>query len=204
MPCTSQREEQARRQGYHRIAGIDEVGRGCLFGPVMAAAVVLDPARPIAGLADSKTLDAKRRDELAALIEQRAAAFAVASASPAEIDRLNIRQASRLAMLRAVEAIAPPCDYLLVDALTIDLPLPQQALIKGDARVSAIAAASIVAKVARDRLMASLDADYPGYGLAQHKGYPTAEHRQALRRLGPTPLHRRSFSPVSEALQGTL
>lgn len=204
MPCTSQFEEEARRLGYLRIAGVDEVGRGCLFGPVYAAAVILDPSRPIRGLADSKTLDEGRREELARQIRACAVAFAVGSATADEIDRINIRQASRLAMRRAVEAIQPACDYLLVDALTIDLPVPQQALIKGDARVRSIAAASILAKVERDHLLAELDAAYPGYGMARHKGYPTPEHKEALVRLGATPLHRRSFAPVREALQGTL
>jgi len=204
MPCTSQFEEEARRLGYSRIAGVDEVGRGCLFGPVYAAAVILDPCRRIRGLADSKILDEGRREELARQIRACAVAFAVGSATVDEIDRINIRQASRLAMRRAVEAIQPACDYLLVDALTIDLPVPQQALIKGDARVRSIAAASILAKVERDHLLAELDAAYPGYGMARHKGYPTPEHKEALVRLGATPLHRRSFAPVREVLQGTL
>lgn len=193
-----------RGQGFLRIAGVDEAGRGCLFGPVFAAAVVLDPERPIAGLADSKILPAERREELASAIRERAACWAVASASAAEIDRVNIREASRLAMRRAVESLDPPCDYLLVDALTIDWPVPQQALIKGDARVTAIAAASILAKVERDACITTLSAEYPGYGLERHKGYPTAEHREALRQLGPTPLHRRSYAPVREALQSLL
>ncbi len=204
MRCTGQVEAAVRREGFLRIAGVDEAGRGCLFGPVFAAAVVLDPERPVAGLADSKTLPAERREELAAAIRERAAAWAVASASAAEIDRINIREASRLAMRRAVEFLDPPCDYLLVDALTIDWPVPQQALIKGDARVTAIAAASILAKVERDACLISLAAEYPGYGLDRHKGYPTVEHREALRQLGPTPLHRRSYAPVREALQSLL
>jgi ribonuclease HII len=204
VPSTSRFENALRAQGYRRVAGVDEAGRGCLFGPVYAAAVVLDPARPIPGLADSKILDEGRRAALAMLIRERAEAWAVASASAAEIDRVNIREASRLAMRRAVEALDPPCDYLLVDALTVDWPVPQQALIHGDARVRAISAASILAKTARDALLESLDAEYPGYGLARHKGYPTDEHRQALRRLGPTPLHRRSFAPVQECFQLSL
>ncbi|GIU74121.1 MAG: ribonuclease HII [Bryobacteraceae bacterium] len=204
MRCTSQMEDSVRRLGYRCIAGVDEAGRGCLFGPVFAAAVILDPARPVRGLADSKTLSPGRREELAAAIRERALAWAVATASVEEIDRINIREASRLAMRRAVEALRPPCDYLLVDALEVDWPVPQQALIRGDARVACIAAASILAKTARDALMDELDGRYPGYGIARHKGYATAEHCQALRRLGPTPLHRRSFSPVLEALQGVL
>jgi len=202
--CTSQMEDSVRRLGYRCIAGVDEAGRGCLFGPVFAAAVILDPARPVRGLADSKTLSPGRREELAAAIRERALAWAVATASVEEIDRINIREASRLAMRRAVEALRPPCDYLLVDALEVDWPVPQQALIRGDARVACIAAASILAKTARDALMEEIDGRYPGYGIARHKGYATAEHCQALRRLGPTPLHRRSFSPVLEALQGVL
>lgn len=204
MRCTTQVEESVRRLGYSCIAGVDEAGRGCLFGPVFAAAVVLDPSRPVRGLADSKVLPPQRREELAATIRERAVAWAVASASVEEIDRINIREAARLAMRRAVESLRPPCDYLLVDALTVDWPVPQQALVKGDARVASIAAASILAKTARDALMLELDRRYPGYGIAHHKGYGTAEHCEALRRLGPTPLHRRSFAPVLEALQGVL
>jgi len=204
MRCTTQLEQRLRREGFSSIAGVDEAGRGCLFGPVFAAAVILDPARPIEGLADSKTLSPERRIELAGLVRERSISWAVASASAEEIDRINIREASRLAMQRAVAGLSPPCDYLLVDALQIDWPVPQQALIKGDARVASIAAASILAKTARDALMAELDARFPGYGLARHKGYGTAEHLDALRRLGPTPLHRRSFAPVLEALQGVL
>ncbi len=197
-------EDRLRRQGFTRVAGADEAGRGCLFGPVFAAAVILDPSRPVPGLADSKTLTPERRQSLSILIRERALAFAVASASAAEIDRLNIREASRLAIRRAVESLRPPCDYLLVDALPIDCPVPQQALVKGDARVACIAAASILAKTGRDALMLELDARYPGYGIARHKGYGTPEHLAALRAFGPTPLHRRSFSPVLEALQGAL
>ncbi len=204
MRCTTQLEQRLRREGFSSIAGVDEAGRGCLFGPVFAAAVILDPGRPIEGLADSKALSPERRTELAGLIRQRSISWSVASASAEEIDRINIREASRLAMRRAVAELSPPCDYLLVDALQIDWPVPQQALIKGDARVASIAAASILAKTARDALMAELDARFPGYGLARHKGYGTAEHLDALRRLGPTPLHRRSFAPVLEALQGVL
>ncbi|GIU80426.1 MAG: ribonuclease HII [Bryobacteraceae bacterium] len=204
MRCTTQLEQRLRREGFSSIAGVDEAGRGCLFGPVFAAAVILDPGRPIEGLADSKTLSPERRSELAGLIRERSISWSVASASAEEIDRINIREASRLAMRRAVAGLSPPCDYLLVDALQIDWPVPQQALIRGDARVASIAAASILAKTARDALMTELDARFPGYGLARHKGYGTAEHLDALRRLGPTPLHRRSFAPVLEALQGVL
>lgn len=204
MRCTSEHEDEARRLGYGRVAGADEAGRGSLFGPVHAAAVILDPDRPIRGLADSKTLTPDRREELAALIRDRAIAWAIGTADASEIDRINIYQASRLAIRRAVEALDPPCDYLLVDALAIDWPVPQQSLIKGDARVRAIAAASILAKTERDRLLASLDSRFPEYGLARHKGYPTPEHIEALQRFGPSPLHRRSYAPVREALQGRL
>ncbi len=204
MRCTTLQEDRLRRQGYQRIAGADEAGRGCLFGPVFAAAVILDPERPVPGLADSKTLAPARREELAERIRERAAAWAVGTASAEEIDRINIREAARLAMRRAVERLRPPCDYLLVDALSVDWPVPQQAIIRGDAQVACIAAASILAKTSRDALMAELDRQYPGYGIARHKGYGTAEHLAALRALGPTPLHRRSFAPVLEALQGAL
>lgn len=204
MRCTAEIEIALHRQGYRRVAGLDEAGRGCLFGPVCAAAVIFEPARRVTGLADSKTLDEAQRERLAGLIRRAALAWSVAWASAGEIDAINIREASRLAMKRAAEALRPQPDYLLVDALTLDLPLPQQALIKGDARVEAIAAASILAKTARDARMRELDAEFPGYGLARHKGYATAEHLNALDRLGPAPLHRRSFAPVRERLQGRL
>jgi len=197
-------EAALRRQGFARIAGVDEVGRGCLFGPVYAAAVILDPARPIRGLKDSKMLSPEVRTRLATQIRARATAWAVASADASEIDCINILQASRLAMRRAVEQLSPACDYLLADAVRVDWAVPQQALIKGDARVAAIAAASILAKVDRDARMEEYDAEYPGYGLASHKGYPTIEHLEALSRLGPTPLHRRSFGPVAALAQGAL
>lgn len=203
MRCTSQFEDAVRQQGFVRPAGVDEAGRGALFGPVFAAAVILDPLRPVTGLADSKVLSPSQRDSLALHIRASALAWAVASASAQEIDSINILQASRLAMRRAVEALQPASDYLLIDALTLKLPLPQQGLIKGDARVQSIAAASILAKTARDACMAALDLEYPGYGIARHKGYPTQEHRDALRRLGPSPLHRRTYAPVREVLQAT-
>lgn len=197
-------EQALYLQGYARVAGLDEAGRGCLFGPVCAAAVIFHPGRRLAGLADSKRLSPERRDRLALEIQAAAMAWAVAWATPEEIDRVNILEASRLAMRRAAEALNPAPDYLLVDALTLDLPLPQEALIKGDARVEAIAAASILAKTARDAHLLELDVQYPGYGLARHKGYGTAEHLEALDRLGPAPLHRRSFAPVRDRLQSRL
>lgn len=186
------------------MAGADEAGRGSLFGPVYAAAVILDAGQPVAGLADSKTLAPDRRTRLAAEIRARAVAWSVASVDAMEIDRINIYQASRLAILRAVEALRPQPAYLLIDALTIDSPLPQEGIIKGDAKVASIAAASILAKTARDEWVESADAGFPGYGLAAHKGYPTPSHLEALARLGPTPLHRRSYAPVRAALQGRL
>ncbi|QTF92359.1 ribonuclease HII [Halomonas sp. BM-2019] len=184
-----------------RLAGVDEVGRGPLVGPVVAAAVILDPARPIEGLTDSKALSARRREVLDREIRERALAFAVAEASAAEVDALNIYHATHLAMRRAIDALAPAAAYLLVDGNR--LPghhLPGQAVVKGDARHPAIAAASILAKVARDAQMVELDARHPDYGFARHKGYPTREHLAALARLGALPEHRRSFAPVKRQL----
>ncbi|MEQ9640382.1 MAG: ribonuclease HII [Alphaproteobacteria bacterium] len=184
-----------------RLCGVDEVGRGPLAGPVVAAAVVLDPARPIAGLADSKTLRPARRIELAALIH-RQAEVAIAAASVDEIDRLNILQASLLAMARAVAALPrAPC-RALIDGKFVParLPCPAEAVVRGDASVPAIAAASIVAKVYRDKLMTELAAAHPGFGWEANAGYPTAQHLAALRELGPSPTHRRSFGPVKVLL----
>lgn len=181
-------------------AGVDEAGRGCLFGPVVAAAVLMPPMYRIRGIRDSKIVPEPERDRLAAKIRQTAVSWAVASASVEEISRLNILQASRLAMRRAVEALSPPADYLLVDAVTIPLGLPQLPLIHGDAKCRAIAAASILAKTERDRLMQLLDQQYPGYGVAQHKGYGTPAHLEALRRLGPSPQHRATFAPVRDLI----
>jgi len=199
MRCTSEQEDATRREGYTLVAGIDEAGRGALFGPVYAAAVILDPARRVDGLADSKVLSPARRAELAAIIRQRAAAWAIGTADAKEIDSINIYQASRLAMKRAVEALQPAPDYLLIDALTIDWDGPQRGIIKGDAQVECIAAASILAKTSRDACMVEMDRQYPGYGLARHKGYPTREHCEALRRLGVTGEHRLSYAPVAAA-----
>jgi len=187
-----------------RPAGADEAGRGALFGRVYAAAVILDRLRPITGLADSKTLTAARREQLAGEIRANAVAWAVAWAEADEIDRINIYQASRLAVARAVKGLDPPPDYLLIDALSVDVQLPQEGIIKGDAKVASIAAASILAKVARDGWMEAAEIEYPGYGLARHKGYATPEHQEALARLGPTRQHRRSYAPVREAMQGKL
>ncbi|MBX9601812.1 MAG: ribonuclease HII [Bryobacteraceae bacterium] len=197
--CRSRHEREARRAGFRVIAGVDEVGRGSLFGPVFAAAVVLCPDRPIRGLRDSKVLDPETRAELSRKIRERSVAWACAAADAFEIDRLNILQASRLAMKRAVERLAVACDYLLVDAVRVDLPLEQEALIHGDARCASIAAASIVAKVERDACMDAWDRVFPQYGLGRHKGYYTPEHLEALAAHGPTALHRFSFEPVRES-----
>jgi ribonuclease HII len=195
--CTGAFEREARESGYAIVAGVDEVGRGCLFGPVFAAVVILDPERPIRGLNDSKLLTAEEREGLAASIRERAVAWAIAAADPFEIDRLNIYQASRLAMKRAVERIKPQPNFLLVDAVQIDVPIPQRALIHGDARCRCIAAASILAKTGRDACMSKWDEVFPQYGLKSHKGYATPAHRRALLEYGPTALHRFSFAPVS-------
>jgi ribonuclease HII len=194
--CEATLERELRARGFRAVAGVDEVGRGALFGPVVAAAVVLSPDRPIRGLNDSKLLDAGRRRVLAARIRERAAAWTVAAVDAAGIDSINIYQASRMAMRLAVERLRPAPDFLLIDALPLELPVPQRPLVKGDARCHAIAAASIVAKVHRDACMAAWDQAYPQYGLAHHKGYSTPEHIRALRQFGPTPLHRLSFEPV--------
>lgn len=194
--CLSTYEREARERGFTQIAGVDEVGRGCLFGPVFAAAVILDPLRAIRGLHDSKILEAKDREKLATQIKARCVAWAVAGADVYEIDQINILQASRLAMKRAVEALSIQPDYLLIDAVKIDLPLEQLPLIDGDARCRAIAAASILAKVHRDACLAQWDQVFPQYNLASNKGYSTPDHKRALRQHGPTLLHRFSFWPV--------
>jgi ribonuclease HII len=194
--CLSSYERVAREQGYTSIAGVDEVGRGCLFGPVMAAAVILDPLRPIRGLHDSKILDAGQREELAVQIKSRCICWAVGGADAFEIDQINIYQASRVAMRRAVQALSIKPDYLLIDAVKIDLPLAQLPLIDGDARCRAIAAASIVAKVHRDACLEQWHQVFPQYNLASNKGYSTPDHRRALREHGPTMMHRFSFEPV--------
>jgi ribonuclease HII len=196
--CRSTFERLARSAGARAIAGVDEVGRGCLFGPVFAGAVILDPARPIRGLNDSKALDAEQREALDLKIRERAIAWAIGAADCFEIDEINILQAARLAMKRAVEKLSIRPDYLLVDACSIDLPIEQKSLIKGDARSVSIAAASIVAKVARDAAMRRWDLVFPLYGLARHKGYYTPEHVSAIREHGPTWLHRYSFEPVRQ------
>jgi len=179
------------------VCGVDEVGRGPLAGPVVAAAVVLDPSRPIAGLADSKTLSACRREVLFAEICDQALAWSLGRAEVAEIDAINILQASLLAMQRAVAALGVRPDHALVDGNRLPhLPCSASAIVGGDGIEPCISAASIVAKVARDREMVALDAQYPSYGLAQHKGYPTRRHLEALREHGVSDIHRRSFGPV--------
>jgi len=198
--CSSRYERGARKRGWQRIAGLDEAGRGALFGPVVAAAVILNPKRRIVGLDDSKKLTPARRGQLADRIRERALAWAVAEVDPSRIDAWNIYQASRQAMIAALAGLKMPPDFLLIDALSLDLPLEQKALIKGDARSVSIAAASILAKVARDRLMEEWDRTYPEYGLAHNKGYATPDHLEALRLYGPTPLHRFSFAPVRKAV----
>ena len=185
-----------------RVAGVDEAGRGPLAGPVAVAAVILDPSRPIQGLGDSKALSEARREALAPLIRERALAWHLELVGIDEIDRLNILHATMAGMTRAVRALAPAATMALVDGnrLPPGLPCPAQALVKGDAREPAIMAASILAKVARDQWMRELELLHPGYGFALHKGYPTPDHLEALRRLGPCPQHRRSFAPVRACL----
>lgn len=180
-----------------RVAGVDEAGRGPLAGPVVAAAVILDPDRPVSGLRDSKQLSPSRRESLYEEITGKALAWAVGRAEAGEIDRINILQATLLAMQRAVDALQPAAEQALIDGNRCPrLSIPAQAIIKGDSKVAAISAASIIAKVTRDREMVELDLQYPGYGLAQHKGYPSKAHMEALEVLGLTPQHRRSYAPV--------
>jgi len=197
--CGSRYEREARQRGWMRIAGLDEAGRGSLFGPVVAAVVILNPRRRIVGLDDSKKLAPERRGELAERIRAHALAWATAEIDAARIDAWNIYQASRQAMVAALSRIDPLPDFLLLDAVELDLPIEQKALIHGDARSVSIAAASILAKVERDQRMEEFDRIYPQYGLAQHKGYCTPEHMEALRRHGPSPLHRFSYAPVRDA-----
>jgi ribonuclease HII len=192
-------EREARARGFSLVAGADEAGRGSLFGPVFAAAVILDPDRPVRGLRDSKELDAARREELDREIRARALAWAVGSVDAFVIDRINIYWASCLAMERAVAQLAAQPEYLLLDAVRLDVPLPQQRVVHGDAKCQAIAAASILAKVRRDACMRDWDEVYPQYGLRRHKGYTTEEHLGALACYGPTLYHRYSFEPVRTA-----
>ncbi len=183
-----------REKGYTLLCGVDEAGRGPLAGPVTAGACILDPAHPIAGLDDSKKLSEKKREQLYEQITTHALYWAVGMATPEEIDQINILNAALLAMRRAIEGLGVTPDYLLIDGnQTRGFTLPCTAVVHGDATSASIAAASILAKVTRDRLCATLDTDYPGYGFAAHKGYPTKAHKLAVYRLGPCPVHRRSF-----------
>ncbi|AUD79348.1 ribonuclease HII [Kangiella profundi] len=184
------------------VAGVDEVGRGPLAGPVVAAAVILDPENPIEGLADSKKLTEKRREALVVEIKEKALAWSIARAEVEEIDRINILQASLLAMKRAVETLSHSPELALIDGNHCpDLDCRMEAIIKGDSKEPAISAASILAKVARDTEMAEMEQVYPGYGFAKHKGYPTKQHRDAILKLGITPIHRRSYAPVQKMLE---
>jgi ribonuclease HII len=196
LRCTMRYEKQAWASGARLVAGVDEVGRGSLFGCVVAAAVILDPDYRLRGLRDSKLLLRERREILAERIREHAVAWAVAAVDAARIDQINIYQASRVAMREAVMRLAPAADHLLIDAVRIDCDLTQVPIIHGDALSASIAAASILAKVERDRIMCEWDAVFPGYGLASHKGYSTPKHLAALREFGPTPMHRQSFAPV--------
>jgi ribonuclease HII len=192
----------SKQASVRLLAGVDEVGRGPLAGDVVAAAVILDPDNPVSGLRDSKKLSEKRRQFIAGEIRANALAWSVARASVAEIDELNILQASLLAMRRAVESLAVQPEYVLVDGNRLPVwSYPSESVVGGDDRVAEIAAASIIAKVQRDEELVALEQEYPGYGFASHKGYPTRKHLQALRELGVTPIHRRTFGPVRELLQ---
>jgi ribonuclease HII len=196
VPAMRTLENALRRVGFVHVAGVDEVGRGCLAGPVVAAAVVLHPDRHIAGVSDSKAVPAAERERLYERILSHAVAWAIADADPAEIDRINIHQASLRAMQRAVLALAPLPDIVLVDAFRVpELPMAQRGVLHGDRRCSAIAAASIIAKVARDRRMLELHGRDPRYGFDRHKGYATADHLDAVARFGYSEVHRRSFRP---------
>jgi ribonuclease HII len=192
-------EKLAWASGATLVAGVDEVGRGSLFGPVVAAAVVLDAAFPIRGLRDSKLLNAPRREQLAAKIREHALAWAVSSVDAARIDQINIYQASLVAMQEAIRGLNPPADYLLIDAVRLGCELPQRSIIHGDALSRSIAAASILAKVHRDSILCQWDPIFPLYGLRSNKGYSTPRHLAALREHGPSPLHRQSFAPVWNA-----
>ncbi len=195
-------EEQARSRGAQAVAGIDEAGRGPLAGPVVAAAVILPAGFSLPGLTDSKQLSEKKRDAFYPQIHEQAVAVGIGVATAAEIDRLNILQATLRAMQRAVARLTPSPDHLLIDGITpLPLATSQQTLKKGDSRSLSVAAASVVAKVVRDRIMCSLDRQQPGYGFAKHKGYGTAEHRRAIAELGPSRHHRLTFAGVKEHLE---
>ncbi len=198
-------EEALRRMGHEHVAGCDEVGRGPLAGPVVAAAVILDWDHPIDGLDDSKKLSAARRETLAEQIRTHALAWHVSFIDPDVIDQVNIYQASRQAMIDAIEHLAIRPSYILSDAMPLPgLGIPCQSIIKGDQKSASIAAASILAKVARDAYMIAIDTTYPAYGFAQHKGYPTKQHLAALKDHGPCPIHRQSYQPVKDAIHQQL
>lgn len=199
LRCTLRYEKLAWGTGAKLVAGVDEVGRGSLFGPVVAAAVVLDPGYRIRGLRDSKLLPAERREVLAQRIREHAVAYAIAAVDVARIDQINIYHASRLAMHQAVALLNPAADHLLIDAMRLNCDIPQRSIIHGDALSASIAAASILAKVHRDHMIAQWDPIFPVYGLASNKGYSTPHHLAALREHGPSPLHRQSFAPVWNA-----
>jgi len=199
LRCTLKYEKLAWAAGAKLVAGVDEVGRGSLFGPVVAAAVILDSSYRIRGLRDSKLLLAERREVLAVRIREHAIAWAIAAVDAARIDQINIYHASRLAMHEAVNMLATPPDHLLIDAMKLNCDMPQRAIIHGDALSASIAAASILAKVERDRMITKWDPVFPVYGLASNKGYSTPKHLAALREHGPSPLHRQSFAPVWNA-----
>jgi len=198
MPPTRELERRAHEQGYTLVAGVDEAGRGCLAGPVVAAAVILPPELDADGIVDSKLLTPEQRAAAADRLQREVLAWAVGFATAAEVDARNILRATHLAMARALASLAPPAEFALVDGLPVSgLPCPHWAEPRADQSCLAVAAASILAKVTRDRLMIALEASVPGYGFAAHKGYGTAEHLEALRRLGPCAEHRRSFGPVA-------
>ncbi|MDQ6792387.1 MAG: ribonuclease HII [Candidatus Dormibacteraeota bacterium] len=194
-------ERVAEEMGYRFVAGIDEVGLGPLAGPAVAAAVVLPIGARLPGLDDSKKLTAEQRERLDRQIRRQAVAFGIGEVSARQIDDFGLTRARQTAMSGAVACLSVPAEYLLVDAWDVpDLPLPQMCVIKGDATCASIMAASIVAKVYRDRLMVAFDREFPGYGFAEHKGYATAGHRRALRQLGPSPIHRMSWAPIRAVL----
>lgn len=194
-------EQQLYDENITLIGGVDEVGRGPLAGPVVAACVILDPSLPILGLNDSKQLSATRRKQLVDTINERSLAVTIAQATPEEIDRLNIYQATKLAMERAVAALNHPVEHLLIDAMTIAVDIPQQSIIKGDTHSNSIAAASIIAKEYRDQLMTDFSQQYPAYDFDSNMGYGTSAHLAALRKVGICPIHRRSFEPIKSMVQ---
>jgi ribonuclease HII len=198
LVCGNKYEKAARSQGATTIAGVDEVGRGALFGPVVAAAVILPPDTRIRGLRDSKQLVREDRERLAKVVECKALAISIAEVDAETIDRVNIYQATRIAMSSAVARLSSAPDHLLIDAMRLDLECAQTSIIYGDSLSISIAAASVIAKVYRDGRMRELDREYPQYGLASHKGYSTPQHLAALEKHGPCPLHRKSFSPVAQ------